>query len=71
MQGVIGHDWAMRRLQMAIERGQLAQSHLFVGPESVGKATLALATAREVLSRGAGAIRRGRCSWWTSGDILI
>lgn len=53
MQGVIGHDWAVRRLQMAIERGQLAQSHLFVGPESVGKATLALATAREVLSRGA------------------
>ncbi len=53
MQGVIGHDWAVQRLQQAIEREQLAQSHLFVGPPSVGKATLALATAQKVLSQGA------------------
>ncbi|MCS6847114.1 MAG: DNA polymerase III subunit delta' C-terminal domain-containing protein [Anaerolineae bacterium] len=49
--GVIGHDWAVRRLQRAIERGQLAQSHLFVGPPSIGKATLALAVARALLGR--------------------
>ncbi|MCS7055966.1 MAG: AAA family ATPase [Thermoflexales bacterium] len=49
--GVIGHDWAVRRLRRAIERGQLAQSHLFVGPPSVGKATLALALARALLGR--------------------
>lgn len=49
--GVIGHDWAVRRLQRAIERGQLAQSHLFVGPPSIGKATLALALARALLGR--------------------
>lgn len=47
--GVIGHDWAVRRLQRAIERAQLAQSHLFVGPPSIGKATLALALARALL----------------------
>ncbi|BCX05658.1 MAG: DNA polymerase III subunit delta' [Candidatus Roseilinea sp.] len=47
--GVIGHDWAVRRLQRTIERGQLAQSHLFVGPPAVGKATLALALARALL----------------------
>ncbi|MFC1463737.1 MAG: ATP-binding protein [Candidatus Brachytrichaceae bacterium NZ_4S206] len=47
--GVIGHDWAVRRLKRAIERNQLAQSHLFVGPPSIGKATLALALARALL----------------------
>lgn len=47
---IIGHDWAVRRLGQQIERGQLAQSHLFVGPPSVGKAALAKAMVREVLS---------------------
>ncbi len=46
---IIGHDWAVRRLRRAIEQGQLAQSHLFVGPPSIGKATLALALARALL----------------------
>ncbi len=48
---IIGHDWAVRRLQSAIERGQLAQSHLFVGPPYVGKAALAKAVARALLGR--------------------
>ena len=47
--GIIGHGWAVRRLQSAIAHGQLAQSHLFTGPPAIGKATLALATARAVL----------------------
>lgn len=47
--GIIGHDWAVRRLQSAIVRGQLAQSHLFVGPAGVGKFALAIALARAVL----------------------
>jgi len=51
--GVIGHGWAVRRLQSAIARAQLAQSHLFVGPPNIGKATLALATARALLGRDA------------------
>lgn len=51
---LIGHAWAARRLQRSIERGQVAQSHLFTGPESVGKATLALAFARALLSLDAG-----------------
>jgi DNA polymerase-3 subunit delta' len=49
--GIIGHDWAVRRLQSAIASGQLAQSHLFVGPPSIGKAALAKATARALLGR--------------------
>ena len=51
--GIIGHDWAVRRLKSAIERHSLAQSHLFVGPPSVGKAALAFATARAVLGHDA------------------
>ncbi|MCL5996012.1 MAG: hypothetical protein M1546_08145 [Chloroflexi bacterium] len=50
---IIGHDWAVRRLRQQIERGQLAQSHLFVGLPMVGKAALARALACAVLTLGA------------------
>ena len=50
---LIGHDWAVRRLQQSIDSDQLAQSHLFAGPEGVGKAALALAFARAILVLGA------------------
>jgi DNA polymerase III subunit delta' len=50
---IIGHDWAVRRLRQQIDGGQLAQSHLFVGSPSVGKAALALALARAILARDA------------------
>jgi DNA polymerase-3 subunit delta' len=49
---IIGHDWAVRRLSRQIAGEQLAQSHLFVGPASVGKTALARALARAVLSKG-------------------
>jgi DNA polymerase III subunit delta' len=49
--GIIGHDWAVQRLSAAIARGQLAQSHLFVGPPSIGKAALARATTRALIGR--------------------
>ncbi len=55
--GIIGHDWAIRRLDSAIQRGQLAQSHLFVGPPSVGKAALARATARALLGHDERSVR--------------
>lgn len=47
--GIIGHDWAVKRLSSAIASGQLAQSHLFVGPPAIGKAALAQAMARALL----------------------
>ncbi|MDW8394807.1 MAG: AAA family ATPase [Anaerolineae bacterium] len=48
---LIGHDWAVRHLQAALVSGQLAQSHLFVGPPSIGKSTLARALAAELLGQ--------------------
>ena len=50
---LVGHDWAVRRLQQSIASDQLAQSHLFAGPEGVGKAALARAFARAILALGA------------------
>ena len=47
---IIGHDWAVRRLQHQISSGQIAQSHLFVGPPSVGKAAVARELAIAVLA---------------------
>ncbi len=47
--GIVGHDWAVNRLRTAIAGGQLAQSHLLVGPESIGKAALARAMAAALL----------------------
>ncbi len=47
---VIGHAWARRQLSTALGDGRLAQSHLFVGPVGVGKATLARALAAEALA---------------------
>jgi DNA polymerase-3 subunit delta' len=50
---IIGHEWAVKRMQFAIDHGQLAQSHLIVGATSVGKTTFARELAKAVLSIGA------------------
>ncbi len=52
LEGVVGHTWALQRLGMALQRGTLAQSHLFVGADHIGKTTLALALARALLMQG-------------------
>ncbi len=51
--GVIGHDWAVRRLASAIASNTLAQSHLITGPPGIGKARLALAMAVALLGTDA------------------
>lgn len=53
MLDIVGHDWAVRHLQAGIASGQLAQSHLFVGPPRIGKSTLARALAAELLGDSA------------------
>lgn len=47
--GVVGHDAVAARLHRAVERGRLASTFLFVGPDGVGKRTFALAFARALL----------------------
>jgi len=42
---LIGHAWALRHLQRQRQLGQLRQSYLLLGPEQVGKTTLALTFA--------------------------
>ncbi len=42
---VYGHDWAVEHLQKSIANGRVRHAYLIVGPESVGKDTLARAFA--------------------------
>lgn len=43
---IVGHSWAVRLLQRALETGRQAHAYLFTGPAHVGRCTLALALAR-------------------------
>lgn len=43
---IIGHVGPLRILKRALERGQIGHAYLFVGPEGVGKKTVALALAK-------------------------
>ncbi len=42
---VYGHEWAVERLKLALAHGRVRHAYLIVGPESVGKETLAQAFA--------------------------
>jgi DNA polymerase-3 subunit delta' len=49
---LFGHDAALAEFGEALRGGRLHHAWLLVGPEGVGKATLAYRLAREVLARG-------------------
>lgn len=49
---LFGHDAAIAEFGDALQGGRLHHAWLIVGPEGVGKATLAYRLAREVLARG-------------------
>lgn len=49
---LFGHDAALAEFGEALPSGRLHHAWLLVGPEGVGKATLAYRLAREVLARG-------------------
>jgi DNA polymerase III subunit delta' len=49
---LFGHDAALAEFGDALHSGRLHHAWLLVGPEGVGKATLAYRLAREVLARG-------------------
>ena len=49
---LFGHDEALRELEDALASGRMHHAWLLVGPEGIGKATLAYRFAREVLALG-------------------
>ena len=48
-QGIQGHDDVVERFRHALSAGKLASTFLFVGPEGIGKRTLALKLAQSML----------------------
>jgi len=55
-----GHEAALREFQDALQSGRMHHAWLIVGPEGVGKATLAYRLARAVLAEGEkGDVQRG------------
>ncbi len=56
---VVGHEWATELLAQAVRSGRVSHAYLFLGPDQVGKTTVAMAFARAlVCERGDG----GPCS---------
>lgn len=45
MRAIVGHEQAAARLSQAVASGLVAHAYLFVGPDGIGKTTLALAFA--------------------------
>jgi DNA polymerase-3 subunit delta' len=47
--GIVGHEWATRLLQQALERDDVSHAYLFTGPPNVGKGTVASTLAQALL----------------------
>lgn len=60
---VVGHEVAIRLLRRGLEQGRLSHAYLFVGPDGVGKLTLARALAQALLCEAANPRERpcGQC----------
>lgn len=62
MWNLIGHQRVLDGLDRALANGRLAQAYLLIGPEGVGKSTLALALAQAVNCQQPGPSPCGVCS---------
>ncbi len=47
-QGILGHDDVVEQFRRALQRGRLASTFLFVGPEGIGKRTFAIKLAQSL-----------------------
>ena len=54
-QGIYGHDAVVEQFRRALAAGRLATTYLFIGPEGVGKRSLALKLAQGLLCEASGA----------------
>jgi DNA polymerase-3 subunit delta' len=54
-QGIYGHDAVVEQFRRALASGRLATTYLFIGPEGVGKRSLALKLAQGLLCQSNGA----------------
>ncbi len=61
---IIGHQWAVRRLQLAVQQDNVPHALLITGAESVGKTTLAHTLAKAMLCTAPAIAERpcGECS---------
>ncbi len=59
---VVGHGWALERLERAVSRRQLSHAYLFAGPQQVGKRTVAKAFAQALLCETGSGTPCGACS---------
>lgn len=59
---ILGHAKPLAILRRALERDRLPHAYLFVGPEGVGKRTVALALARAIQCRESANDFCGRCA---------
>jgi len=57
--GILGQDFACELLTRALAQGRIAPAYLFVGPEGVGKATVARHFASRLLGDTSGRVARG------------
>jgi DNA polymerase-3 subunit delta' len=49
---IVGHDWAVQQLQVALNHNETPQALLITGPENVGKMTLARIVSNALLCKG-------------------
>ncbi len=60
-QGLAGHDEIAEQFRCALERGRLASTFLFVGPDGVGKRSFAVKLAQALLCQAGAAARLDPC----------
>jgi DNA polymerase III subunit delta' len=59
--GIVGHAWAVDLLAQTVQAGRVSHAYLVLGPEQIGKTTLAKAFAQVLVCERADGLRCGVC----------